>query len=184
MKLAWCIKRIVLFPILLILLGSCRISAEKLEGMNHVKDVDLKRYTGTWYEIARFPHSFEKNLVGVTATYAFRNDGKIDVLNEGYKNSLDGKYKKAKAVAKLPDKSDTGHLRVFFFWPFGADYIILELDKENYAYALVGSSSDNYLWVLSRTPNLDEDIYRMLVRKAETRGYDIRKLQRVPQRQE
>lgn len=171
-----------LLALLLFILGSCSISAEKLKSMDHVKNVDLERYTGTWYEIARFPHAFEKNLVGVTATYSLKSNGKIEVLNEGYKNSLDGKYKKAKAFAKVPDKSDTGHLKVFFFWPFGADYIILELDKENYQYALVGSSSENYLWILCRTPQMDPQIYQLLLTKAASRGYDIGKLQKVPQK--
>jgi lipocalin len=149
--------------------------------MNIVEKVDLERYAGTWYEIARFPHSFEKNLVGVTATYTLRPDGKVDVLNKGYKNSLDGKLKTAKAFAKVPDPGNTGRLKVFFFWPFGADYLILELDQENYQYALVGSSTSNYLWILSRTPQMDQDIYDMLVSKALERGYDVSRIEKVPQ---
>ena len=152
--------------------------------MNIVNDVNLEQFAGTWYEIARFPHSFEKDLVGVTATYTLRPDGKIDVLNEGYKNSLDGKHKKAKAFAKIPNPENTGRLKVYFFWPFGADYLILELDKENYEYALIGSSSDNYLWILGRKPQLDPEVYMMLVAKAKERGYDINRLEKVPQRTE
>lgn len=166
---------------MIFLLVSCGLSDDEIENMNIVKDVNLERYAGKWYEIARFQHRFEKDLVGVTATYSIRPDGKISVLNEGYRYSLDGKLKKAKAFAKVPDPNNPGRLKVYFFWPFGADYLILELDQENYEYALVGSSSDNYLWILCRQPSMDEDIYNMLLKKAEARGYDVSRLVKVPQ---
>jgi lipocalin len=175
---------LILTTILIIILGGCGLSDEELEKMDIVKKVDLEKYMGTWYEIARFPHSFEKNLVGVTATYSLKPNGKVDVVNKGYKNTLDGKLKKAKAFAKLPDPEVTGRLKVFFFWPFGADYIILELDQDNYQYALVGSSSKNYLWILSRTPQMDPKTYDMLVSKAAQRGYDVSQLEVVPQKKE
>lgn len=174
----------VSYFLIALVLASCGLSDEEIERMNMVKDVDLSRYAGKWYEIARFPHSFEKGLTGVTATYTLRNDGKVDVLNEGFKDSLDGEHKKAKAFAKIPDPGNTGRLKVFFFWPFGADYLILELDKENYQYALVGSSSDNYLWILCRKPTMEDTTYQMLLRKAADRGYDISRLQKVPQKSE
>lgn len=161
---------------------ACGLSDKEIERMRIVKDVDLSRYAGRWYEIARFPHRFEQDLVGVTATYSLREDGKIDVLNEGFVKTLDGKHKKARAFAKVPDPGMPGRLKVYFFWPFGADYLILELDRDMYSYALVGSSSENYLWILSRTPILDEETYRMLVTKAADRGYDVSRLERVPQR--
>ena len=169
---------------IVLLLASCGLSDQEVETMDIVKNVDINRYAGKWYEIARFPHRFEKNLVGVTATYTLRPDGKISVLNEGYKNTLDGKHKKAKAFAKIKNPDIPGWLKVYFFWPFGADYLILELDQENYDYALVGSSTDNYLWILSRTPTMDESTYQMLVTKAAGRGYDTSKLERVPQKEE
>ena len=169
---------------MVIIITACGLTDEEIDKMDMVKDVDLERYAGKWYEIARFPHRFEKDLVGVTATYTIRNNGKIDVLNEGYKNTLDGKYKRAGAFAKIPDKTNTGRLKVYFFWPFGADYLILELDRENYNYALVGSSSDNYLWILSRDPVMDDGTYQMLVEKASARGYDVSRLEKVPQRTE
>ena len=166
----------------ILIMTSCGLSSEEIEKMNIAKNVDLSRYAGKWYEIARFPHSFEKDLVGVTATYTLRTDGKINVLNEGYKNSLDGKYKKAKATARVPDPAYPGWLKVVFFWPFAADYLILELDDKNYQYALVGSSSDNFLWILCRTPQMDEATYSLLVGKANERGYDITRLEKVPQK--
>jgi apolipoprotein D and lipocalin family protein len=146
-----------------------------------VESVDLKRYAGVWYEIARFPHRFEKDLVGVTATYTLRDDGKIGVLNQGYKSSFAGKLKKARATAKVPDPAQPGRLRVYFFPLVGAEYNIMVLDEE-YSYALVGSSAPNFLWILSRNPRMDEAVYDRLVDEARRRGYDTNMLQKVPQR--
>ena len=146
-----------------------------------VSNVDLERYTGVWYEIARFPHNFEKDLVGVTATYTIRDDGKIGVLNQGYKGSFEGRFKKAKAKATIPDPQQPARLKVFFFPLVGAEYNIMMLD-DDYQYALVGSSTPNFLWILSRTPQMDEDTYDMLVAEARRRGYDVSKLEKVPQK--
>ena len=145
-----------------------------------VKNLELNRYLGTWYEIARFPHSFEKGLVGVTATYSLRPDGKIKVLNQGRKESLDGELSSAEGKAKIPDPTKPAKLKVAFFWIFYAEYNVLELD-ENYQYALIGSSSDKYLWILSRSPQMDEALYQSLIEKARQRGYDVSKLIMVPQ---
>ena len=147
-----------------------------------VKNVNLDKYLGTWYEIARFPHSFEKNLVGVTATYSYRKDGKIKVVNRGYKNHFNGPLKVARGKAKVPDPKDPARLKVSFFLFFYADYFILELDQENYQWAMIGSSSDNYLWFLCRTPQMDEKVVHMMRRRASERGYDLRRLEEVPQK--
>jgi apolipoprotein D and lipocalin family protein len=146
-----------------------------------VRELDLNRYLGRWYEIARFPHSFEKNLVGVTATYSIRDDGKIKVVNQGVKNTLDGDVSTAVGKAKIPDKREPGKLKVSFFWIFYADYFVLELDTENYQYAMIGSSSDKYFWILGRTPQMDPIVYEMLLDKARKRGYNLEKLYKVPQ---
>ena len=146
-----------------------------------VSELNVERYMGTWYEIARFQHSFEKDLVGVTATYSLRDDGKIDVVNAGYKHSLDGKYEEAKEKAKIPNPEEPGKLKVAFFLFFYAQYNIMELD-DSYQYALIGSSSPDYLWILSRTPQLDETTYQQLVDEAKSRGYDTSKLYKVPQK--
>lgn len=141
-----------------------------------VQDVELERYTGTWYEIARLPNSFERNLVGITATYTLREDGNIAVLNQGYAGSFEGRLSQVKGVAWIPDPSQPGRLKVSFFAFFGADYFILELDRQDYQYALVGSSTDDFLWILSRTPKMQPDLYEMLVKKARERGYDTDQL--------
>jgi apolipoprotein D and lipocalin family protein len=163
----------------LIITGGCQ--TKKPEGMNTttVKELDLQRYLGTWYEIARFDHSFERNLVGVTATYSMRADGKIKVLNQGYKNSLDGELSIAEGKAKLTD--DPGKLKVSFFWIFYADYYIMELDG-NYQWALIGSKSDKYLWILSRTPKLEDNVNNLILHHATKRGYDTSKLIWVEQK--
>ena len=172
------------FRLLLILsvlfLISCSKSNSQMIDQTTVKALDLNRYLGTWYEIARFPHSFEKNLVGVTATYSLRDDGLIKVLNEGYKNTLNGERSKAVGKAKIPNKLEPGKLKVSFFWIFYADYFVLELD-ENYQYVMIGSSSDKYFWILSRTPHMDPAVYDMLLEKARKRGYNLDKLYKVPQ---
>jgi apolipoprotein D and lipocalin family protein len=147
-----------------------------------VKSVEIEKYLGKWYEVARFPHRFEKGLVGVTATYTLRDDGKIEVVNAGYKNSFQGKFKEAHGLAKIPDKKDASKLKVSFFLFFYADYYILELDTTNYQYALVGSSSDDYLWILSRNPLIADETYTMLVEKAKARGYQVEKLIKVEQK--
>ncbi len=161
---------------------NCKTSEQMIKiDTTTVQNVNINRYLGKWYEIARFPHSFEKDLVGVTATYALRGDGKISVLNQGYKETLNGPLKQARGKAKVPDSDETGRLKVSFFLFFYADYFILELDEENYQYALIGSSSDKYLWILCRTPEMEADTYDMLVSKARSRGYDTGKLIAVKQ---
>ncbi len=178
---------LLLLFVLLVVLGAanftrCGSTQERdMIDTSVVEYVDLERYTGVWYEVARFPHSFEKNLVGVTATYTMRDDGKIGVLNQGYRDSFEGKLKKAKAKAKIPDPRQPARLKVYFFPLVGAEYNIMVLDDE-YRYALVGSSTPNFLWILSRTPQMDESVYDMLVEEARRRGYDVSRLEKVPQR--
>lgn len=161
------------------LLCTCQNQDMSIINNSTVQSVDINRYLGKWYEIARFPHRFEKDLIGTTANYALREDGKIAVTNAGYKKSFEGDYKEARGVAKIPNVEDPSKLRVSFFLFFYADYFILELDTTNYQYALVGSSSDNYLWILSRNPLMTDETYTMLVEKARARGYQVEKLIKV-----
>ena len=167
------------------IIGMTSISAQIQETMidkTVVKEVDLQKYLGTWYEIARYNHRFERGLVGVTANYSMREDGKIKVLNSGYKKRLDGRFKQAEGKAYLPDSElDPAKLKVSFFWNFYGDYFVLDLD-ENYQWAIVGSSSDKYLWMLSRTPQLDKELYNELLDKIKLRGYDISQLIKVEQK--
>ncbi|MBN1649693.1 MAG: lipocalin family protein [Bacteroidales bacterium] len=147
-----------------------------------VKELDLNKYLGTWYEIARFDHRFERGLEGVTATYSLREDGKIKVVNSGYKGTLDGPYQEAIGKAKIPDPSaEPAKLKVSFFWIFYGDYYVLELEK-NYQYAVIGSSSDKYLWILNRKPQMEKSTYDAILENLNTRGYDTSKLILVKQR--
>ena len=134
-----------------------------------VAALDLSRYLGEWYEIARFDHSFERGVEQAKANYTQNADGTIKVVNSGIK---DGKPKTAIGKGK---KTDTpGLLRVSFFGPFYADYRIMLIDKD-YTYALVGSGDADYLWILSRTPGLPETAKAELLAEAQRRGYDTGK---------
>lgn len=174
-------KSICAAGLLLLLMASCSnpIAMNQIDTTT-VDSLDLDRYLGTWYEIARFPHSFEKDLAGVTATYSMRKDGKIKVVNAGYKGSLDGKFSRAVGKAKIPDPGEPGKLKVSFFLFFYGDYFVLELDK-GYRWAMIGSSSPRYFWILSRTPQMDPVVYRMLLDRAVKRGYDLEPLIEVEQ---
>jgi lipocalin len=158
-------KKIFLIAIVANIFMSCN---ETTVNNSTVKSVDLNRYLGYWYEIARYDHAFERGLDYVMAHYTLREDGKIDVLNTGIKN---GRAEDAKAIAKTTDIP--GLLRVSFFGPFFSDYRILMLD-DNYQYALVGGSNKNFLWILSRTPKLDDATLALILAEAECRGYDTK----------
>ncbi len=147
----------------------------------YIKNFDLNRYLGKWYEIARFPHSFEKGLVGCTANYSLRSDGRVKVENAGYRNTLDGEYDTAVGKAKLAGKPTDGHLKVSFFLFFYADYFIMDMDPD-YQWALIGSKADKYLWILSRTPQMDDVTYNKILDKARDLGYDLKLLYKVPQK--
>jgi len=145
-----------------------------------VDKVELGRYTGRWYEIARYPNSFEPGCVGVTADYALREDGRISVLNTCIEGNLDGNVRTIEGVARVVDPSTNAKLAVSFFGPFEGDYWILELG-EDYEYAVVGDPSRNFLWILSREPTLDEDLYEDILSRLPERSYDPERLELVPQ---
>ena len=178
--------RLLLIVAILVVVGvvlrSFKMQKSKID-KTVVKTLDLDRYLGTWYEIARYDHRFERGLVGVTANYSMRDDGKIKVINSGYKDSLTGKYSEATGKAKIPDPvNEPAKLRVSFFWNFYGDYFVLELE-ENYKWAIIGSRSDKYLWILSRTPQMDNTEYEECLDKLRKRGYDVSKLIEVQQKE-
>mgnify|MGYP000356763034 CR=1 FL=1 len=145
------------------------------ENVSPVSGFDLNRYMGKWYEIARLDHSFERGLTSVTATYSQRKDGGVRVLNQGY-NADKELWKSAEGKAYFVGAKTEGYLKVSFFGPFYGSYIILDLDRENYGYALVCGPNRNYLWILSRTPDLDGEITDRLVQKAKALGFETEKL--------
>jgi apolipoprotein D and lipocalin family protein len=143
-----------------------------------VSSVDLKRYAGTWYEIARYPNRFQRKCTGdVTARYSLRDDGKVDVLNSCREG---GKINQAKGTAKVADTKSNSKLRVTFFWPFYGDYGIIDLAPD-YSYAVIGEPRRQYLWILSRSPRMEEPIYNQLLEKIRSLGYDPAGLVKTPQ---
>ena len=147
-----------------------------------VDSVDPARYSGRWYEIARFQHGFESGVVGATAEYTLNPNGTIGVVNSGFKKTLDGKYTEVKAVARIPDASKSARLKVKFFHLFEADYLIFGLDDADYSWALVGSDSRDYLWFLARTPEIGDALFQRMKGIAEAQGYGLDGLYLVPQK--
>lgn len=152
----------------------------KTQDLPVIDQLDLNRYQGLWYEIARLPNSFEKKLDRVTATYSLRADGKVQVINKGYLIKNPSRYKQVKGVAWVPDAKQPAKLKVRFFWPFSGKYWVIELDKE-YRYALVGDPSRKYLWILSRTKHLAPDIYDHLLETAKSHGFNTSTIIKVNQ---
>lgn len=147
----------------LLLLAGCSSAPQ---GVRAVDQFELDRYLGTWYEIARLDHRFERGLSQVSATYSKRPDGGVDVLNRGY-NQNKGEWKEAKGRAYFTGEPDIAQLKVTFFWPFYAGYNLIELDRDDYSYALVCGPDRKYLWILSRTPQLSESIVTQLLATAD-----------------
>lgn len=163
--------RICLF-IIVALLGGCTGIPD---GITPVGNLEINRYLGKWYEIARLDHSFERGLNNVTAEYGLRDDGGINVLNRGY-DPEKRKWKEAEGRGYFIGDRETGRLKVSFFWPFYGGYNIIELDKTDYQYALVCGPDRSYLWILARTAGLDPAITRRLVSKARELGFETDKL--------
>ncbi len=159
-------KRVAILLFLLGLAGCTSVP----EGVTPVTGFESERYLGTWYEIARFDHSFEEGLSRVTATYSKREDGGIRVLNKGY-DAATGEWDEAEGKAYFVSDETTGHLKVSFFGPFYASYVIADLDKDNYQYSLVTGPDRSYLWILARQPTLSQDVLDELLSKAKSLGY-------------
>lgn len=169
---------------LALLLGTCLLAgcAASPPGVTPVNNFDLDRYLGTWYEIARLDHRFERGLSQVSATYSKRPDGGLDVLNRGFA-SRTGKWKEAKGRAYFIGDPTVARLKVTFFWPFYGGYNVIELDRENYGYALISGPDRNYLWILARTRQLDKASLQRLVAIAQQHGFDTSQLIYVDQQE-
>lgn len=137
--------------------------------------VDLNRYLGDWYEIASIPQSFSKDCFCTRAKYGLRDDSKISVYNTCNKESVTGKLSEANGVARVADKKTNAKLRVTFFWPFSGDYWIIGLDTD-YRYAVVSNKKGTTLWILSRTPVLEQPLLTEALTIATNNGIDITKL--------
>lgn len=145
-----------------------------------VDTLDIERYLGTWYELARLPNNFEKGLICVTANYSIKENGKIQVINRGRKESDPSKVKESRGTAWVPDPANPGQLKVRFFWPFAGDYYVMKLGPD-YKYALVGSPSRDYLWILCRNKRLDGPTINSLLEFAAQKGFDMEQLEWIDQ---
>ena len=145
------------------------------DGTQAVTGFELDRYLGTWYEVARLDHSFERGMSNVTANYSMRDDGGVSVVSRGYKVKK-GEWDDATGKAYFIGDADVGQLKVSFFGPFYGGYNILELDKDDYQYALISGPDRGYLWILARSPDLSQDILSTLVNKARELDFPVDEL--------
>lgn len=166
-------KNIIILVCIMLGLGSCRADNgnQKIDNST-IETLDVARFMGKWYEIARYDHRFEKDMTNVSATYTLLDNGRIEVLNAGYKN---GEYKEIKGKAKQPNPDDPGKLKVSFFLWFYSDYYILDIAPD-YSHVIIGSSTDKYLWIMSREPVLPDNVLSKLIEKIRQRGYDTDRL--------
>ena len=169
-------KKEILATSVILGLTALALSA-KDKPLQTVQHVDLKKYLGTWFEIAAFPQSFERGCKCTSATYGLAPDGNIIVKNRCIK---DGKINIAEGKAFVTDKTTNAKLDVQFFWPFKGKYWIIGLAND-YSYALVGHPNRKYLWILSRRATMDEQTYNHLVVLAAKKGFDVRKLVKTEQ---
>jgi apolipoprotein D and lipocalin family protein len=160
------------FPLALFL---CLTGCAAMPNVKPVDDFQVERYLGTWYEIARLDHSFERGLSRVTAQYSPRKGGGLNVVNRGY-SEKQGKWKKANGRAYFRGRTDVGSLKVTFFWPFYGSYLVFALDRDAYQWALVSGGTSKYLWILSRTPRIPDDLKARLLETVKAAGYDTSKL--------
>ncbi len=151
------------------------------ESVTPVKEFELDKYLGKWYEIARLDHSFERGLEQVTAEYSLGEGGGVQVKNRGFSKKKN-KWSEAEGKAFFVGKASEGYLKVSFFGPFYGSYVVFELDKDNYQYAFVSGPNTSYLWLLSRTPTVEENLLTQFVMKAEKLGYETEKLIYVNQK--
>jgi apolipoprotein D and lipocalin family protein len=176
-------RRFALLLIALLSASGCTTTATARLGLSELETVgyvDLSRYVGTWYDIASFPQRFQEGCTGTTAAYILRADGDIKVLNRCRRGSLAGKEDSATGRARVADRKTNAKLEVSFFRPFWADYWIIDLAGD-YAYAVVGHPSRDYLWILSRTPTINAAVYDSILARLRAQGYEVERLQRTVQ---
>jgi apolipoprotein D and lipocalin family protein len=155
-----------------LLLAGCVIMPENIAP---VDNFNIERYLGKWYEIARLDHSFERGLTSVNAEYSLRSDGGLRVMNRGY-SKKENKWKEIEGKGYFVNRKDEGFLKVSFFGPFYGSYVVFDLDRENYSYALVCGPDKSYFWLLARSPRIEDELKKRLVNKAAAFGFDTDKL--------
>lgn len=165
-------KLFILFVLMIPLLFGCTGIPE---GIKAVDGFEVNRYLGTWYEIARLDHRFERGLNKISATYSLRPDGGVKVINKGW-NEAKGKWEEAEGKAYFIDQPDQGRLKVSFFGPFYGGYNIFDLDKKDYSYAMISGPDKSYFWILSRTKQLPKATLESLIQEAKLAGFETDKL--------
>jgi apolipoprotein D and lipocalin family protein len=145
------------------------------EGIKPVENFESDRYLGTWYEIARLDHTFERDMEQVTAEYSLRKDGGLRVINRGYDTDSQ-KWKEVEGKAYFVNSAEEGHLKVSFFGPFYGSYAIFDLDRDEYQYAFIAGNSTDYLWLLARTPSVSEKVLRQFESQSESLGFPTEEL--------
>lgn len=166
--------------ILLIMLSIFANSCKTTSSLETVKSVDIKKYSGKWYEIANYPNSFQKNCTATTAEYTISEKGYLTVENRCRKYTMDGNESYIKGKAFVVKNSNNSKLKVQFFWPFRGDYWIIGLD-ENYQWAIVSEPSKKYLWILSRQNKLEDLTYNSILKLLENKGFDLTKIVKTVQ---
>jgi apolipoprotein D and lipocalin family protein len=162
------------------LLAGCAPSGQGLPPLQTVTRVDLPRYVGTWYEIASYPHRFQRGCVASRAVYTLRADGTLGVTNECRQETLDGPLRSVTGTARVVDAASGAKLEVSFFRPFWGDYWIIDLDAD-YQWVVVGHPSRNYLWILCRSRVLDDALYQQIIARLPAQGYDPARLNKTLQ---
>jgi len=165
------VKLLSLFS--LVMLFQMITCAQSTDELPVVPKVDLNRYLGKWYEIATIPIRFQLGCNCVTAEYSLKENGRVKVVNSCRKDSPAGLFKSVTGQAKVVKGSNNAKLKVSFFWPFWGNYWIIQLDQENYQWAVVSDPSRKTLWILSRAPQMDEELYRKLVDYCKFAGLNI-----------
>lgn len=163
-------KRILI--VLILFLTGCVGIPENVKPVDNFK---LEKYMGKWYEIARLDHSFERGLTQVTADYSLQDDGGVRVVNRGY-SQKEKTWKEAEGKAYFVGRLDQGYLKVSFFGPFYGSYVVFELDHEGYQYSLVCGPNKSYLWLLARSPQIEQELKHILIAKAAALNFDTSKL--------
>jgi len=161
-----------LITLFLFVTGCSTIPRKSSPELQVVSYVDIERYLGKWYEIALYPNWFEEGCYRSTALYEMLPGGKIKVTNQCRMHGPDGELNEAIGKAYIADESTNAKLRVQFFWPFEGDYWVIILDKD-YQYAVVSEPDRQYLWILSRSPNMDKQTLEMLRDKIREKGFDL-----------
>jgi apolipoprotein D and lipocalin family protein len=164
-----------------IIMFLCFPKEMQAQELQAVPFVDLGRYVGTWYEIASFPQSFQRGCFCTTATYSLSDKGFVIVENRCNRNGINGEESYIKGKAFIEKNSGNAKLKVQFFWPFRGKYWIIDLDKE-YTYALVSHPNKKYLWILSRSPEMDAQTYQEILSKLASKGFDLSLLKKTTQK--